>query len=122
MNGNYCHPNSVKISVVNSKQCGTNQREQRNEKILQRKRESRKVPRAASCASASLQRDKDFPVASQDRSVKGAVSSQRYGKKVQKKDAKASVGTGEGSKNSTVGNGAWEGNSILLHRTLGKTT
>ena len=53
-------------------QCGTNQRKQRNETIPQRKRESREVPRAVSCASASLQRGTDFPVASQDRSVKDA--------------------------------------------------
>ena len=32
-----------------------------------------KRPRTASCASASLQRGKDFPVASKGRSVKGAV-------------------------------------------------
>ena len=65
-------PNSVKISVVNSIQCGTEQHKQRNETIPQRKRESREVPRAASSVSACIPRGKGFPVASQDRSVKYA--------------------------------------------------
>ena len=37
-------------------------------------------PRTASCASASLQRGEDFPVASKDRSVTDAVPGQEDGK------------------------------------------
>ena len=50
------------------------------EKLPQRKRGRRRVPRAASCAIASLQRGKDFPVASKARSESGAVSGQEDGK------------------------------------------
>ena len=38
-----------------------------------------KLPRTASCASASIQRGKDFPVASEGRSVKGALPGQEDG-------------------------------------------
>ena len=46
----------------------------------QGRRGRKEVPRTASCASASLQRGKDFPVASEGRSVKGAVPGQEDGK------------------------------------------
>ena len=50
------------------------------EKLPQRKRGRRRVPRAGSCAIASLQRGKDFPVASKARSENRAVSGQEDGK------------------------------------------
>ena len=88
-----------------------------------------KVPRAASCASVSLQRGKDFPVASKDRSEKGAVPGKEDAKdrgeglectQAHKKEEEKRVqsSTPCGDKN----NGVWEGRSTLLHRTLGKTT
>ena len=40
----------------------------------------KKVPHTAYCASASLQRGKDFPAASEGRSVKDAVPGQEDGK------------------------------------------
>ena len=96
------HPNSVKINVVNSKHCGTKQRKYRNETIPQCKRESREVPRAASCASASLQRGKDFPVASKDRSVKGAVPGQEDGKDRGQGRGNATTRTGKRKKKETA--------------------
>ena len=63
----------------------------KREKINE-KRGRRKVPRTASCASASIKRGKNFLVASKDRSERGAVPGQEYGKD-----------RGEGLENATDG-------------------
>ena len=46
----------------------------------QERRGREEVPLTASCASAGLQRGKDFPVASEGRSVTGAMTGQEDGK------------------------------------------
>ena len=80
----------------------------------------KEVPRTASCASASLQRGKNFPVASSEgRSVKGAVPGQENGKdrarEYNQAQKKKEVHHAEAE-----GNGALEGQSTLLNCTLSK--
>ena len=98
------------------------------ETVPQWKRERREVPRAAYCASASSSVAKNFPVSSKDRSVKDAVPGQEDGKdrgegrecnQAQRKELKQRSSP---HRVEAKGNGAQEGNSTLLHCTLGKTT
>ena len=88
-----------------------------------------KLPRTASCASASIQRCKDFPLASEGRSVKGAVPGQEDGEDrgEGREDAIECKGREGGRKQycpphhvEAEGNGAKEGHNTLLHRTLAK--
>ena len=67
-----------------------------------------KLPRKASCASASIQRGKDFPVASQGRSVKGEVPGQEDGEDrgEGREDAIECKGR-KGCRNSTVLHTMW---------------
>ena len=70
--------NSVKFNVGKFKQCGilatkTYGRGARMPHQKQQRRSRKSKPRSASCASASLQRGKDFPMVSKRRSVEDAV-------------------------------------------------
>ena len=73
-------------------QCGHQSVKIKQREKINEKRGRRKVPRTASCAIASIQRGKFFPVASKDRSERGAVPGQEYGKD-----------RGEGLENATNG-------------------
>ena len=70
--------NSVTLDVGYSKQCGIHATkiQNRDARMPQGNRRRREDPRAASCASASVQRGKNFLVQSKGRSVKGAVPGQ----------------------------------------------
>ena len=74
------------------------------------KRGRRKVPRKASCASPSLQRGQNFPVAAWDTSEKGAVPGQENGNDRGERRENATDGEAKEIKSSAVlhvlGNGA----------------
>ena len=73
--------NSVTLDVSYSKQCGNRATkiQNRDARMPQGKKGRREVPRTASSANASLQRCKNFLVASNGRNVTGAVPGQEDG-------------------------------------------
>ena len=81
---------------------------------VRKKKEVRriKVPRTASGASASLQRGKDFPVATRDMSEKAQCQAKKTGK-TEERVANATKGTGKGSKNSASLHTMWRSKAMV---------
>ena len=75
---------------MHTKERNTAEKYGRNVRMPRGRRETRKeeIPRAAYCASASLQRGREMPGATEGMSEKGAVPGQKKTGSTKKKDAR----------------------------------
>ena len=99
------HPNSVKNSVVNSMQCGTNQRKQRNETI----------PRGflRKCQPPAWQR---FPGGISRQERKGRSVRSRRRERSRRRSRECNHAQGKEGKNSAVFQIVWRKKAMVLRR------
>ena len=90
----------IRLNSTSSVQCSVAPISEKDETVSPWKRERGEVPRAAPCASASLQRGKDFPVGSEDRFRKGRSARPRRREILRRKSPMQSSAQERGNKSS----------------------